>query len=119
MWTRSRTSYRTYGNYEAPHNSNHSSYNNLRKTHAATAALAIRIRAEYTMYGGIAVAIGTSLVLFAVRVISDYGMVETYRRFWQNPWANGGPFPVDGERLSKAADVCVLRMTISRPTCQV
>jgi len=46
----------------------HRSYNRLRFQYPAVAALAIRIRAEYTMYAGFAVAISITLLVALVRL---------------------------------------------------
>jgi hypothetical protein len=45
------------------------SYNKLRCQNPPLAALAIRIRAEYTMYGGFAVALAIALVFACIRVL--------------------------------------------------
>jgi hypothetical protein len=44
-------------------------YNKLRCLNPSLAALAIRIRAEYTMYGGFAVALAVALVFACIRVL--------------------------------------------------
>jgi hypothetical protein len=51
----------------------HEDYNKLRIQSPAVAAMAIRIRAEYTMYGGFAVAIAITLVVALIHVLKSLG----------------------------------------------